>query len=116
MFIRGGVSEGDTTSFKAGVQAGVLVDQPFVGRKDSALSIGVSQARTSRKQRANERDAGVDAAHAETVVEVAYSDRMTSWLTIQPDLQVAFDPAGDRARDTVYTAAIRVTIEPWARR
>lgn len=116
MFLRAGMSEGDTTSIKAGIQTGILIDRPFADREDSAFSIGVAHARTTRKQQANDRDAGIDAAHAETVVEVTYSDRLAPWLTIQPDLQIALNPGADRARDNAFTAGIRLTIEPWARR
>lgn len=114
VFLRGGVSEGDTTSIKAGLQTGVLIDRPFASREDSAFAIGLAHARTTSKQQANDRDLGIDAAEAETTLEFAYSDRVTPWLTVQPDLQVTFDPGADRSRDAVYTAGFRVTIEPFA--
>jgi porin len=116
VFLRAGVSEGDTTSFKAGIQAGLLINRPLATREDSAFSVGVAHARTTRKQQLNDRDLGIDAARAETIFEVTYSDRLASWLTVQPDLQLALDPGADRARDTSVTAGIRLTIEPWARR
>jgi porin len=43
-FARLGVSDGDTTAFKGGWQAGVLVERVFASRADSAFSIGVNQA------------------------------------------------------------------------
>ncbi|KAF0178784.1 MAG: carbohydrate porin [Hyphomonadaceae bacterium] len=116
LFLRAGVSEGDTTSIKAGIQTGILIDRPLAAREDSAFSFGLAHAHTTRKQQANDRDASIDTARGETVLEVAYSDRLTPWLTVQPDLQIAFDPGADRARDTAFTAAVRLTIEPWARR
>jgi porin len=57
-FARLGVSDGDTTAFKGGWQAGVLVEHVFASRPDSAFSIGVNQAFLSRKYRDNALDAG----------------------------------------------------------
>jgi porin len=43
-FVRVGVSDGQTTPFKGGWQAGVLVTKLWQGRDDSQISFGVNQA------------------------------------------------------------------------
>lgn len=109
-FLRVGASDGETTAFAGGWQAGVTLRRPFGSRPDSALGLGVSQARLSDGARANLRDAGVDAAQAETQMELTYSDSLSSRLSLQPDLQVVFDAGGDRAADPVWIAGLRLTL------
>lgn len=108
-FVRLGVSDGDTTDFKGGWQGGLRVDSVFEGRPDSAFSIGVHQGLLSDKSRANARDAGTESSRAEGGVEITYSDAFGPF-TVQPDLQWIYDPGGDRNRDPILTAGLRVSI------
>jgi len=110
-FLRAGVSDGDTTDFRGGWQAGVLVERVFPGRPDSAFSVGLEQGLLSSKGRANLRDAGIDAAKAESSLEITYSDRIHPRVTVQPDLQLIRHPGGDRGRDTAVVGALRVTVD-----
>ena len=110
-FVRLGVSDGDTTPFKGGWQAGVLIARPFEGRPASQLSIGVQQGLLDGKFRANLRDGGVRASRAESGAEITYSDRLSRRITVQPDLQWVHNAGGDRrARDRVI-AALRIQID-----
>lgn len=113
-FVRMGAADGDTTPFAGSWQTGLVMERPIGAREDSVLSAGVAQAVTSAKHRANERDAGVDAGPSETVVEFTYSDKVTRWLTVQPDIQFVVDPGADRSRDAALTAGVRLTISPSA--
>lgn len=109
-FARLGFSDGDTTPFSSGWQAGVLVERVFASRPESAFSIGVEQGRLSSKQRANTLDAGVTPADAESSVEITYSDKVAPRVSLQPDLQVIRRAGGDRDAGTVVVAALRLTI------
>lgn len=111
-FLRVGFSDGDTTSYASGWQAGVLIESPLASHPDSQLSIGAYQGRLSAKHRDNVRDLGVDVADAETGVELTYSDQITSWLRIQPDIQLVLDPGGDQDRDELWVAGFRIEITP----
>lgn len=110
-FLRIGASDGDTTDFRGGWQAGVLVERVFPGRPDSAFSVGVEQGFLSAKGRANLRDGGIDAARAESSLEFTYSDRIHPRVTVQPDLQLIRHAGGDRGRDTAVVGALRVTVD-----
>lgn len=110
-FVRVGGSDGDTTDFGGGWQAGLTVTQVFEGRPDSVFGIGFNQAFVTSNFRANERDLGNDPAHAESAVELTYSDRLLPYLTLQPDLQIIHEPGADRARDNVVVGTLRVTVE-----
>lgn len=109
-FLRAGVSDGDTTVFGGGWQAGVLVARPLPGRPDSAFSIGVEQGMLSRKGRDSLRDQGLNPARAESSVEITYSDKLHSRVTLQPDLQVIRHAGGDRDADTEIVGALRLTV------
>lgn len=108
-FMRVGVSDGDTTVYQGGWQAGVLVERVFASRPDSALSIGVNQGLVSDKHIANAADVGVVLEDAETALELTYADKI-GWLTIQPDLQFIRNPAAEDARDDVIVAALRLSV------
>ena len=105
-FARLGLSDGDTTAFHGGWQAGVLVKRVFAGRPDSAFSIGLNQALLSRKYRDNALDDGRRLSGSERAIEVAYADKIGP-VTIQPDLQYVKDPGGDRALGHALVAAVR---------
>lgn len=105
-FARLGVSDGDTTAFKGGWQAGVLVEQVFESRPDSAFSVGVNQAFLSGKFRDNAFDAGQRLTHSESAVEVTYSDKIGP-VTIQPDLQYVKNPGADGGVGHALVAILR---------
>lgn len=107
-FARLGVSDGDTTDFDSGWQAGVLVEKVFASRPDSAFSFGVNQAYFSKKARAAAIDAGGRLKRAESAIEVTYSDRIGP-VTLQPDLQYVIDPGGDAGIGHALVAALRVS-------
>lgn len=110
-FLRAGISDGDTSPFRGGWQAGVLVEKVFVSRPDSAFSVGLEQGYLSKKQRANDRDAGKNPAHAESSLEITYSDKLTPRITLQPNLQYFRYPGGDRQARDAITAGLRLTLD-----
>ena len=109
VFARAGVSDGDTTDFEGGWQAGLLIDRPVAGRPDSAFSVGVHRGLLSPKARANARDLGVAPAGGEEGFEITYSDAIGP-ITVQPDLQVIRSPGGDREADDVVVATLRLSM------
>lgn len=109
-FARLGVSDGDTTAFKGGWQAGVLVEQVFESRPDSAFSVGVNQAFLSGKFRDNAFDAGQRLTRSESAVEVTYSDKIGP-VTIQPDLQYVKNPGADGGVGHALVAIVRFGVE-----
>jgi porin len=109
-FARLGASDGDTTDFKGGWQAGLLVQHVFDGRPQSAFSVGVNQGYFSGKARANAFDAGGALKRAESAIELTYADSFGP-LTLQPDLQYIKDPAGDAGVGHALVAALRVSLD-----
>lgn len=92
LFLRAGISDGDTTPYRGGWQAGILLNRPFAARPESQLSVGVNQAFLSDKFRRNESEAGNPQRPAETGVELTLADAVAPWLTIQADAQYVRNP------------------------
>ena len=111
LFARAGLSDGKTTPFKGGWQAGLLVSRLLPGRPDSQFSFGVNQAYLSEGYRDALRASGVDTTAAESAIELTYADKLTSFLTLQPDLQLIWHRGGDADARTVTVATLRATFE-----
>lgn len=110
-FVRVGLSDGDTSPFRGGWQAGLLLDHALPGRPDSQVSLGLQQGVLSSKMKANMAAGGVDPASAESGFELTLSDRIAPRLTLQPDLQVIFDPGGDSRAETEVIFGLRLTVD-----
>ena len=108
-FARLGVSDGDTTAFRGGWQAGMLVEHVFESRPDSAFSVGVDQAFLSGKYRDNALDAGLRLRRAESAIEVTYADKVGP-VTIQPDLQYVKNPGADGGVGHALVAILRLGV------
>lgn len=102
LFLRAGLSDGDTTPYRGGWQAGVLVNAVLPGRPDSRLSLGANQAFLADKYRLNEAEAGNPLRSAETGLEVILADQVAPWLNLQADAQYVRNPSrAPGARDAV---------------
>lgn len=108
-FARLGLSDGDTTDFRGGWQAGVLMSRLFSARPDGQLSFGVHQGWLSGKARANLADAGVNPARHEEGLELTYADTIGRF-GVQPDIQLIRNPGGLRDADNVVVVSLRVTV------
>lgn len=113
-FLRVGLSDGDTTPYVGGWQAGVLAERVFAGRPDSQFSLGVNQAYLSHKYRANAADAGDELRAVETAIEVTYADKLAPWLTVQPDLQYVWTPSRTASSSRSVVVSLRLRIDPSA--
>lgn len=111
-FVRAGLSDGHTTPFTGGWQAGLLISGVLSGRPDSQLSLGANQARLSRGYWLAEAATRQHVRRHETGLELTYSDRLAPWLTIQPDAQYVRSAvrAGGSRDALVFT--LRLTVAP----
>lgn len=111
-FVRGGLSDTDTTEFAGSLQAGVIVNAVIPGRPDSRLSAGVHAAFLPHKFRDNMADAGEPQRPVEPGWEVTYEDQLTPWLTVQPDVQFIRDPSIVSGSGDALVFALRLTLTP----
>lgn len=109
-FFRFGLSEGETTPFRGSAQAGFSTQRVFAGRPDSQFALGVHYARLSDDFVDNAAAAGDDLESSEYGLELTYSDALTPWLTVQPNLQAIANPGGRADADTLIVAGLRIGI------
>lgn len=109
-FVRAGLSDGDTSAFRGGWQAGVVMDAPVASRPDGVLGFAVNQALLSNGFRRNLADAAVRPADAETQFDLTYSDTLGGQVSFQPDLMWTVNPGGDADAPTVFVAQMRFTV------
>lgn len=110
-FVRAGISDGATTPYSGGWQAGMLVSEVIPGREDSQLSFGVAKGIINGRYRANLADAGTSPARSETQLELTYSDLLFGMVTVQPDIQYVFNPGGDRDAPDAVVIGLRLGVE-----
>jgi porin len=80
---------------------GVQVSRPFPGRDRDVLSLGFARLRFSDAYVASERAAGDNVSRHQSVLELTYRFQVTGWLSLQPDLQLFFEPHFSRRDATV---------------
>ncbi|WP_238542362.1 carbohydrate porin [Sphingomonas sp. PAMC 26621] len=108
LFARIGLSDGATTPFRGGWQFGTLVGKVFPSRPNSQFSIGINRGQLSERYRANSADAQFTLSHGETGVEATYSDQVTPYLRLQPDLQYVVHPSGNPAARDAIIVGLRI--------
>lgn len=93
-FARLGISDGRTSSFRGGWQAGFTLAPAPLGGKDSALALGLHQAFLSRGERSAIADDGLPRARSEHGVELTYRERLFGFVAVQPSVQLIRHPGG----------------------
>ena len=105
-FLRIGFSDGKTTPFSAGWQAGVLVTHVLESRPASAFSLGAASAILSDHYRVG----APSLLNAETVIEATYSDEIVPGVAIQPDVQYIVNTGADRSIEDALVLGLRLIV------
>lgn len=108
-FGRLGVASADINMFDAAWAAGVVNNGPF-GREDAQLGLAFHGAHVSTEARDAVRAGGGRSDANEWGVELTYSDLLTDWLAVQPDVQYVVNPGADPALDNALILGSRFTI------
>lgn len=105
IFARFGVANGDVNKFDYAWSAGAVYTGLFTGREKGQLGLGVEGAHTSNKYRKS-----IGTADASTTAfELTYSDNLTPWLAVQPDVQYIVNPGADPMLKNALVAGARFT-------
>jgi porin len=107
VFLRFGVSEGDTSAYRAAGSVGLNANHLFASRPADVLGVGFSWGTLSPKYRAVSADAGEPLDTAETAIELTYAARFGQHFTLQPDLQYIHRPSGDPAIKDALVLGVR---------
>ena len=82
----------------------------FKGRDEGKLGLGVTGAHNGSQFKAASLNSGTPVDIAETTFELTYSDKITQWLSVQPDIQYIINPGTDKALDNALVLGTRFTI------
>ncbi|MBS0409444.1 MAG: carbohydrate porin [Proteobacteria bacterium] len=95
IFLRFGVSQGDTSPYRAAGSVGLNANHVFARRPDDVFGVGFSWGTLSPKFRTASAADGAPLDTAETAIEITYAAKFGQHFTLQPDLQYIHRPSGD---------------------
>lgn len=109
-FARGGISEGRTSPFSGGIQAGFKLEPLFAGRPDGALSVGYQLANTGQSQHAALIADGIPDPQDEHAFSATYADQISPWLSLQGEVQWLRHAGGDNRTPDQIVTTLRIVL------
>jgi porin len=109
-FARVGVATSAVNEYDRSAQLGVVMHRPFSAKTPESLGLAITSAHTGRSYRRLQQTLGAPIEHAETAVELTYRRELTSWLTLQPDVQWIIDPGATRELRNALVVGLRVEL------
>jgi len=110
VFVRLGYADRRTNTVDGYVGGGTVYQGLLPGRPTDRIGLSVAAAHFGRDFRQAQRLSGVSTEAWEVALELTYRAVLTSWLAVQPDLQVVVHPGGDAALDTAVVSGLRFVI------
>ena len=107
-FVRLGRNDGDTVQFSFSAGAGVSLKAPIAGRENDQVGVAVAWARNADKFRRSDPLASA----GELTFEATWRARITSWLSVQPDLQYVAKAATRASPDRTWYGGARFEFAP----
>lgn len=109
IFGRIGFADNDVNQFDYAWSAGLVYTGLIPTRDAGQLGLAVSGAHNSGKFKTANALAATPVDNAETAYELTYSDNLTPWLALQPDIQYIVNPGANPARDNALIVGGRIT-------
>jgi porin len=110
VFLRGAfLPKRDRSVVRYYLDAGLEATGLLPGRERDVFSVGLAFLRFGRDYVSATRAAGDDVSRRQLLVELTYRVQVAGWLTLQPDLQLFFDPHTSRRDATVF--GLRAVVE-----
>ncbi|MCE3232655.1 MAG: porin [Rickettsiaceae bacterium] len=106
-FVRAGTANGDINQTSFGWDTGIVFSKIVPGREDSQLGFAISGTHNSDKY----KTVAAPADYNETGFELTYSDQLTPWLRIQPDIQYTANPGTDPSLDDSLLVGLRLEVD-----
>ena len=92
------------------LDGGLKAASPLPGRDRDVLSAGFAFLRFGRDYISASRSAGQNVSKSQLLFEFTYRAQVTGWLTLQPDVQLYFDPHFSRRDAVVFALQARVEL------
>lgn len=109
-FFRYSITDGDSTTFRSAVNAGLVINAPFSGRPDDVLGLGYTDAVLGDKYRAAQQAAGRSPTAFESSWEFTYRFKPAPWLAMQPMVQWHRYPGGDHSVGNATVVGVRTEV------
>ena len=109
MYLRGGIAQSAINTLSHYVGGGIVFTGLLPARPDDQFGISAGMATAGRPARTA---AGL--SHDEVEIEATYRAKVTSWLTLQPDVQLVLHPGLDPSARRLIAVGLRFEIEPRA--
>jgi porin len=109
-FGRFGLADKDINQTDYAWAVGVNINKPIPSREDGVLGLAATGVHNSSKYKRSQIAGGSEVDSSETAFELTYSDNLTPWLTIQPDVQYTINPGTDPAVDDSWLLGLRLKI------
>jgi porin len=109
-FARFGVADDDINQFDYAWAAGLVYTGLIPGRDEGQLGLGIDGAHNGDPFKNAAAAGGTPVDTAETNIELTYSDNITPWLAVQPDVQYVINPGTDPALDDALVLGTRFTV------
>lgn len=110
-FGRLGFADKNINQFDYAWSAGLVYTGLIPNREDGKLGFGIAGAHNSNKYKevASIAESPVDSS--ETALELTYSDNITKWFSVQPDVQYIINPSTNKSLDNALVIGSRFTIK-----
>lgn len=106
-FARLGYAAGNVEQFRSNVSAGFVASGFIPSRPDGQIGVALSSNINADKFEA----ANGPMESVETQFEITYADRVTPWLSVQPDLHYTVNPGTDPSLSNSWTVGIRLGVD-----
>lgn len=109
-FGRIGFADKRVNQFDYAWSAGLVYTGLLPGREEGKLGLAIARVHNSGAFKAASAVAGMPLDSAKTAFELTYSDMLTPWLAVQPDVQYIINSGTDQALDNALVLGGRLTI------
>lgn len=109
-WVRTGLADDRFNPFSSYLGGGLVYTGPFSGRSNDKLGIGIAAVQLGSPYRQQLARDGFDTDRSEINLELTYRAEIQPWLTVQPDLQLAFNPGGVAGSRTAVVPGLRVEV------
>jgi len=110
LFGRLGFANGSVNQFDYAWSAGMVYTGLFPSRDEGQLGFAMTGAHNGNEFKDASFAAGTPVDSAETTFELTYSDKITPWLAVQPDVQYLVNPGTDKTIDNALILGTRLTV------
>lgn len=109
-FVRYGQADERLNTLRDYIGAGLVIDAPFASRPDDQLGLALASAGAGDPYRNSLSQAGENAQHRETNLELSYRAQINEHLAIQPDIQFVRNPSASNVLEDALVLGIRFEI------